>query len=343
MPILKKDKIAFSEGVYEGETLDGKRHGFGQTNYHSGCFHQGEYRHDQRHGYGIYSWKNGNKYEGDFYQNQCQGYGKFSCADGTVYEGEFQQGQQHGYGHTQFSDGNKYFGMWQCGQPHGYGCCETTEGLRYVGMMQQGHMSGDCSLTTRDGVETVRLGQMYNDQGHFFSSRVPDLLSYKETLENTAPVSVAMLPKYRAKRFLTLPPPGTFYSAFFKVSEEYRLIQAQRLRPKPHRLQKKALPKHLGKRKRKQLDNNPSAQKVRQFIELRDLTQQLKVAQDKRAQGELCVICCDATSGEELHKTESEKKHLTCADCAAQLECCPFCKEPIVEDTSRLEMGISRI
>ncbi len=66
-------KIEDSEGKYEGEVKDGKRHGKG-TNIGP----------------------EGQKYVGEFKDNLADGYGVITMRDGSRYEGEWSQDKPHG-------------------------------------------------------------------------------------------------------------------------------------------------------------------------------------------------------------------------------------------------------
>ncbi|MBF0153589.1 MAG: SUMF1/EgtB/PvdO family nonheme iron enzyme [Magnetococcales bacterium] len=85
-------------GHYEGELLNGKRHGKGSFTWPDGASYTGEYRHDERTGYGIFSWPNGSRYEGQFVAGKRHGKGSFIWPDGARYAGEYQNGQRHGQG-----------------------------------------------------------------------------------------------------------------------------------------------------------------------------------------------------------------------------------------------------
>ena len=64
-----KGKETYETGVYEGDFVDGKRHGKGKV---------------------VFS--NGGSYEGDFVNGDFNGRGKLITPDGTVQEGQFKDG-----------------------------------------------------------------------------------------------------------------------------------------------------------------------------------------------------------------------------------------------------------
>ncbi|MEQ8690826.1 MAG: hypothetical protein RIC89_08320 [Pseudomonadales bacterium] len=55
----------------------------------NGDSYQGETLDGQRHGHGVYIWENGNRYEGEFFANRMHGEGTFTWADGRTYVGNF--------------------------------------------------------------------------------------------------------------------------------------------------------------------------------------------------------------------------------------------------------------
>jgi len=74
-------------GRYEGETLDGKRHGNGIYLYPNGSVYTGEWQQGKKQGWWLYKWSNSNRYEGEWQNNQRHGKGTFVFADGGIHEG----------------------------------------------------------------------------------------------------------------------------------------------------------------------------------------------------------------------------------------------------------------
>jgi hypothetical protein len=98
-----------TEGYYEGNWKNGKRHGEGiHYNYDGTKKYDGEWLNGKRHGYGIYYFQNGDKYEGEFYENKIKGRGKYHYANGDVYAGEFDEDKRVG-GTYHFKSGGKRF------------------------------------------------------------------------------------------------------------------------------------------------------------------------------------------------------------------------------------------
>ena len=82
---VKRERVEYDNGSYEGEIVDGLRHGKGK-----------------------YTWSNGSEYEGDWVKGKRCGFGVYKSygkneVDGTtfmsyIYEGEWKDSKQHGYG-----------------------------------------------------------------------------------------------------------------------------------------------------------------------------------------------------------------------------------------------------
>lgn len=80
-------------GIYKGEWLNSKMHGYGEyegypDGSHAGLTHKGYYKKDKKHGDGKFTFPNGAVFEGEYRNNKMK-LGKFTWPDGTVFEGEF--------------------------------------------------------------------------------------------------------------------------------------------------------------------------------------------------------------------------------------------------------------
>ena len=70
---------------YEGESLNGKRHGKGKFYYPNGDIYEGEYKDDKKNGQGVFTWSNGNKYDGEWKDNVIlDGKGSYSYANDSL-------------------------------------------------------------------------------------------------------------------------------------------------------------------------------------------------------------------------------------------------------------------
>ncbi len=136
---------------YEGQWLNGKRHGAGIAIWKNASRYEGEWRDDLLAGYGIFSSPNsGSHYEGEFAAGRQEGVGVVVAKDG-VYAGELRGGKKEGYGFWKGSDGDQYFGEWHDDQESGYGVEITPDGQRYQGQQADNRWSGRGVLTQKDG------------------------------------------------------------------------------------------------------------------------------------------------------------------------------------------------
>ena len=55
--------------IYEGEVLEGKKHGKGVLKFRNGDIYTGQFFQDEAHGQGKYTWPNGEYFEGDYVHN----------------------------------------------------------------------------------------------------------------------------------------------------------------------------------------------------------------------------------------------------------------------------------
>ncbi len=76
-------------GVYRGEWLNEKMHGFGTMKWDVGDSYEGNWKNGWRTGFGKYYWANGDRYEGNWYNNKMHGFGKYFWTNGKRFEGNW--------------------------------------------------------------------------------------------------------------------------------------------------------------------------------------------------------------------------------------------------------------
>jgi len=77
---------------YEGEFLNGRRHGVGNYAWPTGDRYEGHWKEGRQDGLGTYFWKTGSKYEGMWKENKKHGFGSFLWPNGDKFEGEWEEG-----------------------------------------------------------------------------------------------------------------------------------------------------------------------------------------------------------------------------------------------------------
>ncbi len=137
------------EPKYEGQLLNGIRHGQGKLTFANGAIYEGEFQNGKRHGQGKVTSPKGLVNEGEFQNGKLHGQGKVT-RQGIVYEGELQNGKPHGQGKISTPDGMFYEGEYQNGKRHGQGKL-TQNGRVYEGEFQNSKLHGQGKSTNQNG------------------------------------------------------------------------------------------------------------------------------------------------------------------------------------------------
>mgnify|MGYP001160930311 FL=1 len=161
-----RGRLNSEDFTYEGEFLNGERHGEGeeikengstysghwmQNTYHgfgklvgTGFIYEGMFRRNRYHGKGTYTeyLPGGQKtvYIGQFSQHSKHGKGKHILETGT-YEGNFYYNMRHGNGTFTYASGDIYSGHWRRGIEHGTGMFTSSEET-YTGGWVRGKRHG---------------------------------------------------------------------------------------------------------------------------------------------------------------------------------------------------------
>ena len=109
-------KYLNSNGVYEGEFLNGLRHGLGKHSWSNGDVYIGNWVDNMRHGKGIMMYANKNMYDGEWYENMKSGNGTMIYAIGEEYRGSWQSDKHNGNGRYKFKDNCIYEGYFKDGK-----------------------------------------------------------------------------------------------------------------------------------------------------------------------------------------------------------------------------------
>ena len=103
-------------GVYEGDFVNGKRHGKGTFHFNVGVVYTGDWRNDKRTGFGMQFGTRGDYYAGDFVDGKWHGRGTYRWPIGNVYTGEFRESKMHGNGVQHGTSGDTYIGQFDHGR-----------------------------------------------------------------------------------------------------------------------------------------------------------------------------------------------------------------------------------
>ena len=171
-------EIVNSEGTYNGQIKDGKRHGLGKMIYSDGDVYEGYWKDDELHGKGKFVWDNGDVYEGDFLDglrhgkgkikyyygseyeggwnsDKYQGYGKYTDPNGNIYKGNFENGLKHGKGEMQYSNGDFYYGNWENNYNNGQGVMRYHDKSIYVGNWEDCEYNGEGTYFDVEGEKKI--------------------------------------------------------------------------------------------------------------------------------------------------------------------------------------------
>ncbi|CAD8089097.1 unnamed protein product [Paramecium sonneborni] len=117
---LEKKKLEFPNGaIYQGQVLDGKRHGKGIYTWKDGTKYEGQFENDQINGYGIMEFADSRKYRGEWVNGEMEGFGQFVWPNLEEYKGFYKQSKRHGFGVFKYKSGIRYFGEFVNGLNHG--------------------------------------------------------------------------------------------------------------------------------------------------------------------------------------------------------------------------------
>lgn len=168
--------LTFAKVFYQGDHMDGQRHGFGMTNimeHEEEESYEGFWMHDLPHGQGTKKFVDGDIFEGVFDCGLEHGVGQWSFDSsmgrghvkgfwengifvGVVldedqeYQGEIRYGVPHGEGTMTIGD-DVFEGEWRAGKMHGFGRVQMSEGS-YEGHFLEGLYSDEGIWTDGSGV-----------------------------------------------------------------------------------------------------------------------------------------------------------------------------------------------
>uniref|UniRef100_A0A3Q1F7J1 Ankyrin repeat and MYND domain-containing protein 1-like n=1 Tax=Acanthochromis polyacanthus TaxID=80966 RepID=A0A3Q1F7J1_9TELE len=95
---------------YEGEFVNGLKHGKGRYTWINGEYYEGSFYKDYKHGAGLYCWPTGHKFIGKFYLNRKEGYGHSTPLFSS--QGLYHTDHRFGPGVVSYPDGRQDVGLW---------------------------------------------------------------------------------------------------------------------------------------------------------------------------------------------------------------------------------------
>jgi len=88
---------------YDGDLLNGKRHGKGEMRWANGDYYDGEWQNGKRHGKGEMLWASGEMYDGQWLNDKRHGKGVLSFA-GEYYNGDWINDMKYGKGYYLYAE-----------------------------------------------------------------------------------------------------------------------------------------------------------------------------------------------------------------------------------------------
>lgn len=117
--LWKKDKLneygieSWVKGKYEGEYVDGSKHGIGEIVFEEKGYYVGEFDESTITGVGTFVFKDNRKYEGEWKNSKMHGFGMITVGKGkSWFEGEFVKDKREGFG-IFYSPNKIYLGIWK--------------------------------------------------------------------------------------------------------------------------------------------------------------------------------------------------------------------------------------
>jgi len=181
--IYKTGKRTYANyDVYEGEFVDGLRHGSGQMMmFASKDIYTGEFHENLFHGYGVYTWGpfyddnkkkiTSKRYEGGFKDGLRHGKGVLILGNGDSYAGEFERNNFHGEGILRLKSDDVFSGSFRVGKPSGKMKIDYASGDGYEGELKLGKYHGTGKLVYH-GKKGTYEGEWSNGLSHGKGSRM---------------------------------------------------------------------------------------------------------------------------------------------------------------------------
>lgn len=165
VPPCEKEGAALPGWTYKGRHRDNEADGRGELLFADGRCHTGLFRAGRKHGKGRFVWPGGDYTDGTWEQGELVGdcAARVSYANGDVYEGGMRAGSQHGEGTYTRKSGHTYAGQWQAGMRHGHGRSTAPNGDWYEGGWQRDEQHGK-GKGRRSFPAGVYVGALLNGQ-----------------------------------------------------------------------------------------------------------------------------------------------------------------------------------
>eukprot|EP01135_Chromosphaera_perkinsii_P006260 Nk52_evm2s478 gene=Nk52_evmTU2s478 len=173
---------------YEGEWVDGHKHGTGILRMRDGSFYEGTFEHGEMTGHGYRRYITGDSYSGEFLNGLRHGMGTFVSVSRRIqYEGEWKKGKREGKGVLRLKDHSLYDGEFRENMRHGKGQLMYGDQNEYDGGWVSDLFGGKGAFTFKDF--TCYDGQWVQGRFHGFGRFLhgTNLIEYIGNWENGIP------------------------------------------------------------------------------------------------------------------------------------------------------------
>lgn len=137
--VVDEDNQVISGRRYEGNWVDGKKHGKGIYFNGLGDVYSGGFYHDLYDGKGTLKARTCDVFDGEWLRGQPNGMMKISYANGDEYHGMISSGLYEGKGKLTYKNGlGSYDGDWHIGRYNGRGIRVYADGSKFVGEFKEG-------------------------------------------------------------------------------------------------------------------------------------------------------------------------------------------------------------
>lgn len=142
--------MRYKDFEYDGQTsgflFNKVPNGFGKAYYSDGGRYEGEWVDGLRHGQGRFIVSDGTIYIATFKDNFPDGPGEIRYAKGSILKGNFDHGWHMPKGTLRYKNGSTYVGPLKKNRPHGMGKLTYSDGDYYVGEFVEGKRQGKGTL-----------------------------------------------------------------------------------------------------------------------------------------------------------------------------------------------------
>ena len=123
--------------VYEGDVLNGKRHGVGKMTFETDSY-IGEWEDNMKSGFGVRTLQDGTRTTGSWQEDNVSGYCVQIGSDGHRLLGQMKSNKLDGMGVVLYSDGKIYLGEWIEHTKSGFGALIYEDGTTEIGVFENG-------------------------------------------------------------------------------------------------------------------------------------------------------------------------------------------------------------